>query len=62
MLDISPLSECTDGKNLFPICWLPFCPIDSVLCLTETLQFVGGIASRFNISGSQSADSTENWS
>jgi hypothetical protein len=26
-------------KDLFPICWLPFCLIDSVLCLTEALQF-----------------------
>ena len=27
------------GKDLFLICWLLFCPIDSVLCLTEALQF-----------------------
>jgi hypothetical protein len=27
------------GEDLFPICWLPFCLIDSVLCLTESLQF-----------------------
>ena len=27
------------GKNHFPICWLPFCPIDSALCLTDTLPF-----------------------
>jgi hypothetical protein len=26
-------------ERSFPICWLPFCPIDSVLCLTESLQF-----------------------
>ena len=26
-------------KDLFPICWLPFCLIDNVRCLTETLQF-----------------------
>ena len=24
---------------LFPICWLLFCPIESVLCLAEALQF-----------------------
>jgi hypothetical protein len=27
------------GKDLFPICCWPFCPIGSVLCLTEALQF-----------------------
>jgi hypothetical protein len=27
------------GKDLFPICYLVFSPIDSVLCLTEALQF-----------------------
>ena len=27
------------GKALFPICWLPFCLIDSVFCLTEALKF-----------------------
>jgi hypothetical protein len=27
------------SKDLFPICWLPFCLIDSVLCLTEAFQF-----------------------
>ena len=26
-------------KDLFPICWWHFCLIDSVLCLTEALQF-----------------------
>ena len=35
ILDISPLSDV----RLVKICWLPFCPIDSVLCLTEALQF-----------------------
>ena len=29
---------CKVGEHPFPICSLPFCPIDSVLCLTETLQ------------------------
>ena len=28
---------CSVGKELFPICWLLFCPFESVLCLTETL-------------------------
>ena len=27
------------GKDPFPICWLPCCPIDGVCCLTEALQF-----------------------
>ena len=27
------------GKNPSPICWWPFCLIDSVFCLTEDLQF-----------------------
>jgi hypothetical protein len=27
------------GKDLFPIFWLSFCLTDSVLCLTEALQF-----------------------
>jgi hypothetical protein len=27
------------GKGPFPICWWPFCLIDSVFCLTEALQF-----------------------
>jgi hypothetical protein len=40
ILDISPLFDVgLVGKDLFPICWLPFCLIDSVLCLTEALQF-----------------------
>jgi hypothetical protein len=39
MLDISPLSDVGGGKDLFQICWLPFCPIDSACCLTEALQF-----------------------
>jgi hypothetical protein len=26
------------GEDFFPICWLPFCLIDSVLCLIEALQ------------------------
>jgi hypothetical protein len=28
---------CRVGKDLSPICWLPFYPTDSVLCLTEAL-------------------------
>jgi hypothetical protein len=37
-LDISPLSDAGLVKNLFPICWLLFFPIDSVfLILTEAL-------------------------
>jgi hypothetical protein len=27
------------GKDTFPVCCWPFCLIDSVLCLTEDLQF-----------------------
>jgi hypothetical protein len=27
------------NKNLCPICWLTFCPINSVFCFIETLQF-----------------------
>jgi hypothetical protein len=27
------------GKDFFPVSCLPFCPIESVLCLTEALQF-----------------------
>ena len=38
ILDIYPLSD-VGSVNLFPICWVPFCLIDSVLCLIETLQF-----------------------
>jgi hypothetical protein len=43
MLDISPLSDVElvkkkKKKNLLPICWLPFSPVDSVLCLTEAFQ------------------------
>jgi len=32
-------TDFQNGKDLFPICWLLFCPTDSVFCLTETLQF-----------------------
>jgi len=39
VLDVSPLSDIGLVKIFFPICWLPFCPNDSVLCLTEALQF-----------------------
>ena len=39
ILDISPLSDIGLIKLFFPIGWLPFCPIDSVHCLTEALQF-----------------------
>ena len=38
ILDISTLSDL-GGKDPFPICWWPFCLIDSVFCLTEALQF-----------------------
>jgi hypothetical protein len=37
VLDISPLSK-VGGADLFTICSLQFCPIDSGLCLTEALQ------------------------
>ena len=37
ILDISPLPGFRVGEDPFPICWLTFCPFDSVLCLTETL-------------------------
>jgi hypothetical protein len=37
ILDISPLLDV--GQDLSSICWLPFSPIDSVLCLTDSLQF-----------------------
>ena len=39
ILDISFLSDLELEKNPFPICWWPFCLIDSVFCLTEVLQF-----------------------
>ena len=39
ILDISPPIRFRIGKDLIPICWLPFGLIDSVLCLTEALQF-----------------------
>jgi hypothetical protein len=38
ILDITPIGYRI-GKDLFPLCWLPFGLIDSVLCLTEALQF-----------------------
>jgi len=38
ILDISPLSD-VGLVDIFPIRWLMFCPNDSVLCLTEALQF-----------------------
>jgi hypothetical protein len=28
-----PFIGCKIGKDLFPICWLPFYPIDSAVCL-----------------------------
>jgi len=34
-----PSVSCRIGKDLFPIWWLPFCPDNSVLCLTVALQF-----------------------
>jgi hypothetical protein len=39
ILDISSLSEVGLAKFFFTICWLPFCLIYSVLCLSEALQF-----------------------
>ena len=30
---------CGVSEDVFPFCRLPFCLIDSVLCLTETFQF-----------------------
>jgi hypothetical protein len=38
-LDISPLLDVGLVKNIFQICKMLFCPIDSVLCLTEAFQF-----------------------
>ena len=35
VLDISPLEDMGLVKNPFLLCRLHFCPIDSVLCLTE---------------------------
>jgi hypothetical protein len=37
------------SKNLFQICWLPFCRIDGVLCLTEALQFYKAHLSILNL-------------
>jgi hypothetical protein len=39
ILDISPLPDLGLVKNSFPICWWPFCLIDSIFCPTEALQF-----------------------
>ena len=39
ILDISPLSDVGLVKIFFPICWLLSCPFDSVLVITEDLQF-----------------------
>ena len=39
ILDISPLSDVGLVKIFFPICRLPICLIDYVLCLTEAFQF-----------------------
>jgi hypothetical protein len=39
ILDISPLSDLGLVKIFSQSVGLPFCPIDSVLCLTEVLQF-----------------------
>ena len=36
-LEYKPSVGCSVGKDLFPICWLPFCLLDSVIHLTETL-------------------------
>ena len=36
--DIRRLWDVVLVKILFPICWLKFCPLNSVLCLIETLQ------------------------
>jgi hypothetical protein len=38
-IEYDPTVRIRIGKDLFPICWLLFCPINSVLCLTEALQF-----------------------
>jgi hypothetical protein len=38
-IEYKPFIKCRLGTDLFPICWFMFCPIDSVLCLTEALQF-----------------------
>ena len=34
-IEYDPTVRIRIGKDLFPICWLLFCPINSVLCLTE---------------------------
>jgi hypothetical protein len=39
ILDISHIIRFRIGKRSFPICWLPFCLIDSFFCLVEALQF-----------------------
>ena len=31
--------ECGVGEDLFPLCRLPFCPFNGVLCLREAFQF-----------------------
>jgi hypothetical protein len=46
ILDISPLFRI--GKDPSPICWWPFCLIDSVFCLVESLQFYKVIVGVFN--------------
>ena len=39
MFGYQPSVKCTVGDIHFPFFTLPFCPIDSVLCLTEDIQF-----------------------
>jgi hypothetical protein len=39
ILDIISPIRFRIGKNLFQICWWPFCLIYSVFCITEALQF-----------------------
>ena len=35
LLEFFVYTRCWIDKELFPICWLPFCPIESVFCLIE---------------------------
>jgi hypothetical protein len=39
ILDMNSLSDVGLVKIIFPICRLPICLIDCVLCLTESFQF-----------------------
>jgi hypothetical protein len=40
ILEISPLSDLRLVKILFPICWWPFCLIDSVFFLQKLCNFM----------------------